>query len=107
MSMLRLARRSQRSDLVRLLVSVRTPADLYYAAELPGPESTVIYTRLAPPGNLRPTGRLNLADVTGALVPGSIAYVCGSAGFADSATDLLMAAGVGQGIFASRGSCTG
>ena len=94
MSMLRLARRSQRGDLVRLLVSVRSPADLYYAAELPGPESTVIYTRVAPPGDLRPTGRLELEDVTGAVVPGSVAYVCGSAGFADGATDLLMAAGV-------------
>lgn len=97
MSMLRLARRTQRRDLVRLLVSVRAPADLYYAAELPGPDSTIIYTRLAPSGTPRPSGRLKLDDVTGVFVPGSLAYVCGSAGFADSATDLLMAAGVPAG----------
>jgi ferredoxin-NADP reductase len=31
------------------------------------------------------------------LVPGSTAYVCGSAGFADSATELLTAAGAPPG----------
>jgi ferredoxin-NADP reductase len=93
MSMLRLARRTQRSDLVRLLVSVRTPTDLYYPDELPGPESTVIYTRVAPPGSPRAAGRLNFDDVAGVFVPGSTAYVCGPAGFADSATDLVMQAG--------------
>src|SRR5438477_116029 len=36
MAMLRLARRTGRAELVRLVVSVRTPDDLYYAAELPG-----------------------------------------------------------------------
>jgi len=50
MAMLRLARSTGRSDLVRLLVSVRTPGDLYFADELPGPETTVVYTREAPPG---------------------------------------------------------
>ena len=37
MAMLRLARREGRSDLVRLVVSVRRPADLYYATEIAGP----------------------------------------------------------------------
>ena len=97
MSMLRLARRTQRSDLVRLLVSVRAPTDLYYADELPGPETTVIYTRVASPGSPRPPGRLDLDDVARALVAGSIVYVCGSAGFADSATELLTAAGAAPG----------
>ncbi len=50
MAMLRLARRLGRSDLARLVVSVRSPADLYYAAELPGPEATVVWTRETPPG---------------------------------------------------------
>ena len=49
MAMLRLARRTNRSDLVRVVVSVRSPADLYYADELPGPETTIVYTREAPP----------------------------------------------------------
>lgn len=97
MSMLRLARRTQRSDLVRLLVSVRAPTDLYYADELPGPETTVIYTRLAPPGSPRPPGRLDLDDVARAFVAGPTVYVCGSAGFADSATELLTVAGAAPG----------
>ena len=54
MAMLRLARRPARSDLVRLVVSVRTPDDLYYADELAGPETTVVYTRAAPPGDGAP-----------------------------------------------------
>src|SRR4051794_30197329 len=49
MAMLRLARRTGRSDLVRLVVSARSPDDLLYGAELPGAETTVIYTRQVPP----------------------------------------------------------
>ena len=54
MAMLRFARRHAKSDLVRLVVSVRTPDDLYYANELPGPESSVVYTRIAPAGSPDP-----------------------------------------------------
>lgn len=94
MAMLRLARRTQRTDLVHLVVSVREPADLYYADELPGPETTIIYTRSAPVGSPRPPGRVKPADLGGALAPGSVSYVCGAPGFADSVTDLLVGAGV-------------
>ena len=94
MAMLRLARRTGRSDLVRLLVSVRTPADLYFAQEVPGPETTVVHTRMAPPGSARPAGRLTLADVAPLVRGGETVFVCGSAGFAEAATDLLIAAGV-------------
>ena len=94
MAMLRLARRTGRADLVRLVVSVRTPADLYFADELPGPETTVVYTRAAPPGSARPPGRLSLADVAPLVRGGETVFLCGSAGFADAATDLLLEAGV-------------
>jgi ferredoxin-NADP reductase len=90
MAMLRLARRSGRSDLVRLVVSARSQADLYYAGELPGPETAIVYTRRAPPQWPRPTGRLNRDDLGASLDRDSIAYVCGSPGFADFATDLLI-----------------
>ncbi len=92
MSMLRLSRRSATTDLVRLVVSVRSPDDLLYASELPGPDVTVVHTRRGPAGAARPPGRLMAAD----LPPwrGGTAYVCGSAGFANAATDLLLAAGV-------------
>ena len=94
MSMLRFARDTGREDLLRVLVSVRSPADLYYAGELPGRETTIAYTREAPAGTPRPPGRLTAADVEPLVREGLTAYVCGSPGFCDAATDLLMAAGV-------------
>ncbi len=94
MSMLRLARRTERSDLVRLLVSVRSPDDLLYASELPGPETTVVYTRDVPAGATRQRGRITAADVPRPPGAGATAYVCGSTGFANAATDLLIAAGL-------------
>jgi ferredoxin-NADP reductase len=94
MAMLRLARRSGRPGLARLVVSVRHPADLYYARELPGPETTVVYTREAPPAGPRPPGRLGAEDLRPALLSGATAYVCGSSGFADHATGLLIQLGV-------------
>jgi ferredoxin-NADP reductase len=94
MAMLRLARRTGRSDLVRLVVSARRPADLYYAGELPGPETTIVYTRSAPPSWPRPVGRLTREDLPGPVAPEATSYVCGTPGFADAATEILMDAGV-------------
>ena len=82
-----------RPDLVRMLVSVRTPDDLY-SDELEGPEISVVHTRSAPLGSPRPPGRLTLADVAPLVRGGETAYVCGSAAFAGAAADLLAAAGV-------------
>lgn len=93
MAMLRLARREGRDGLLRLVVSVRRPGDLYYADELPGPQTTVVYTRATPPGWARPAGRLAPADLTG-LDPGATGFVCGSARFADGATTVLEQAGL-------------
>jgi len=94
MAMLRLARQTGHSDLVRVVVSVRSPDNLYYANELPGPEATIGYSRRAPADSPRPTGRLTAADIAPAVLSGATAYVCGSAGFADYASDLLMESGV-------------
>jgi ferredoxin-NADP reductase len=94
MAMLRLARREQRSQLVKLLVSVRKPGDLYYADELPGPESTVIYTRAAPPASARAAARLTGTDLAPLVTPEATAFVCGSSGFADATGNLLMDLGV-------------
>ncbi len=93
MAMVRLARRTGRTDLVRLVVSARSPADLYYATELPGPEATVLYTREAPPSWPRPPARLMANDLPPMADADATAYVCGSPGFADAATDVLMANG--------------
>ncbi len=90
MSMLRLARRSGRSDLVRAIVSVRSPADLLYRDELPGPETQLVFTRSAPPSSPRPAGRISADDIAPALLADATAYICGSAGFADAASTLLV-----------------
>ena len=94
MAMLRLARRSGQSELVRMAVSVRTPDDLYYSHELPGPETTVAYTRAVPPSSLAPPRRLSEQDLAPLLLPHATAFVCGSPGFADFASGLLL--GLGQ-----------
>jgi ferredoxin-NADP reductase len=94
MAMLRHARRTGRPDLVRLVVSARSPADLYYADELPGPETVVVYTRQAPPDAGRAAGRLAVPDVAPLVRGGETAFVCGSPGFADAATNVLLEAGV-------------
>jgi ferredoxin-NADP reductase len=97
MAMLRLARRSGRSDLVRLVASARSRADLLYAGELPGPETTIVYTRQIPDGHPRPPGRLTDADLAAVLRADATAYICGSAGFAGTAERLLVGLGVPAG----------
>jgi len=98
MAMLRHARRTGTSDLVRMVVSVRSPDDLLYPGELPGPEVTVVHTREVPLGSARRPGRIVLDDLAPAVAatvgPGATAYVCGSAGFCDSVTGLLEEAGM-------------
>ena len=94
MAMLRLARATGRTDLVDVIVSVRSPHDLYYADELGSPETTVLYTREAPPGSPRPPGRLTAEDIVPRLHPEATVYVCGSAPFADAAGELLVGLGV-------------
>ena len=79
-----------------LVVSVRAPEDLYYAGEY-GDETTVVYSRKAPAGAVRPAGRLDAAvlePLIGALPAETVAYVCGSAGFAEHASQLLVSLGV-------------
>jgi ferredoxin-NADP reductase len=93
MSMLRLARRLGKTDLARLLVSVRSRDDLYYRDEL-GDETTVVYTRAAPPGSDRLPGRLADADLEPMLEAGVTVYICGSSGFADAASRLCVDRGV-------------
>ncbi|MFF5758806.1 ferredoxin reductase [Streptomyces longwoodensis] len=79
---------------LRLLVSARGPEELVYAREY-GPETTPVFTRRAPRGT--PVGRLGAAHLEPVLAerpPGGWeAYVCGSNGFAEHASRLLVAAG--------------
>ena len=58
--------------------------------ELPGPETTVVFTRAAPAGEARPPGRLTGRRPRRRPLdePDATTYVCGSAGFADAASRL-------------------
>lgn len=94
MSMLRFARKKGSNDLVRLVVSVRRIEDLYYSDELPGPETMVIYTRIAPPGTKRLPGRISDLDLRPLLIDDATVYISGSSPFADAATDAVMRLGV-------------
>ena len=94
MAMLRLARRTGRQDLVRLIVSARTPDDLFFHDELPGPETTIVYTRKVPSDWPRAAGRLMHDDVAPVLLPDVTAYVCGSTAFTNAASDLVVDVGV-------------
>ncbi len=92
MAMLRLARRAATTDRVRLVVSVRSPADLLFADEVPGPETTIVFSRSAPAESSRGVGRITAGDIPPA-VAGETAYVCGSAGFCNAVGDLLVTLG--------------
>jgi ferredoxin-NADP reductase len=96
MAMLRLARRLGLSRQVRLVVSVRAPGDLFYSGELPGPETEVVYTRQAPSGYGRPPGRITEDDIGPLPLDDPVAYICGSATFAEAATGLVLNAGVSR-----------
>jgi ferredoxin-NADP reductase len=92
-AMLRHARQLDRLDLLRIAVSARTQALLPYAEEFAAVGATVALSREAGPAG-RPPGRLNADDVRPLLRPDATAYVCGSAGFAESASALLVELGV-------------
>jgi len=96
MSMQRYWRSGGRRQPLRMVVSVRTPADLFYPDEL-GDETTVVYTRQAPAGGQGSVGRLDAATLRPLLLPGATCYVCGSAGFAEHASTLLVELGVPAG----------
>ncbi|WP_030165987.1 ferredoxin reductase [Streptomyces sp. NRRL S-813] len=95
MSMVRHHRARQLAVPLRLLVSARSPEELIYAREF-GPETTPVFTRRAPGGV--PVGRLSAAHLAPLVARppagGWEAYVCGSNGFAEHASRLLVAAGL-------------
>ncbi|MGQ4419418.1 oxidoreductase, partial [Streptomyces sp. SAS_269] len=94
MSMVRYHRAQGLGVPLRMLVSARSPEELIYAGEL-GAETTAVFTRSAPSGV--PVGRMAAAHVAPLLAErpsgGWEAYVCGSNGFAEHASRLLVEAG--------------
>ena len=94
MAMLRYARNLGRTDLLHLAVSVRSPDELLYASELDPAEQTIVYTRTAPAGYARAPARITGSDLAPYVRADLDAYVCGSSGFADAASHLLVDLGV-------------
>jgi ferredoxin-NADP reductase len=94
MAMLRHRRLTAPELPMRLLYSVRTPEEVIYASEL-GDETTLTYTRSAPPGWSGHTGRIDAELVSSAASGYSdgVAFVCGSNGFVETASELLLDAG--------------
>ncbi|MFD5632568.1 ferredoxin reductase [Streptomyces sp. NPDC127077] len=94
MSMLRHHRARALDVPLRLLVSARSPEELIYAREY-GAETTAVFTRAAPAGV--PVGRMTAAHVAPLLAEqphgGWETYICGSNGFAEHASRLLVEAG--------------
>jgi len=102
MAMVRARRAANSRAPFRLIYSVRTPEDTYYADELrvpqPGDGLDVMfaYTRAAPAGHPRPVGRLGVADINAHGWPPDFqpqCFVCGPTGFVETVADVLVALG--------------
>jgi ferredoxin-NADP reductase len=94
MAMLRHRRLTAPALPMRMLYSTRTREELIYGSEL-GEETTITYSRSAPPGWGGHVGRIDAAMVGQAAAgfTSGEAFVCGSNGFVESASGLLLSAG--------------
>jgi ferredoxin-NADP reductase len=93
MAMLRHKRRTMPELDMRLVYSVRNADDVIYADEL-GDEAVLTYTRAAPEGWTGPTGHVD-AELLRAPAEGvTLAFVCGSNGFVETASGLLLELGL-------------
>ena len=92
MAILRHRRRTMPDLPMRLVYSVRTGDDLIYADEL-GDDATVTYTREPPAGWSGHTGRIDAELLAEAGYSSGAAFVCGSNGFVEAASTLLLETG--------------
>ena len=107
-SMLRHAVHLGTRPLLQMAVSARTYPELPYGAELLAGGAIVALTRGTDPVVGRSAGRLTAADVLPLITPDQTGFVCGSAGFAEAASSLLVAAGMSpQAIRVERFGATG
>jgi ferredoxin-NADP reductase len=103
MAMVRARRATGSRAPFRLIYSVRTPDDAFYAEELrrrarddQGLDVTYLYTRRAPEGWRGEPHRIGLADVNSRGWPPDLeplCYVCGPTGFVETVADLLVGLG--------------
>ncbi|MCX5323653.1 ferredoxin reductase [Streptomyces sp. NBC_00120] len=100
MAMIRMRRAAGSRTPFRLVYSIRSPEDQLYESELrqdePGLDKTYVYSRSAPPQCPRPPGRITASDLSSTGWPPDFeptCYVCGSTGFVEKASGLLVALG--------------
>ena len=93
MAMLRHRRRTMPELPIRLIYSVRSADDVIYADEL-GDEALLTFTREPPAGWSGPSGRIDSELIAAAGLEPRIAFVCGSNGFVETASSLLLEAGL-------------
>ncbi len=95
-SMLRHAQAHGITDRLQVLAVARMLNELPYASELAGYGAQIALSRETSPTG-RPARRLGPADVTPLLASDRTYFVCGSAGFAESTSQLLVACGIAPG----------
>jgi ferredoxin-NADP reductase len=96
MSMLRHRRRTMPGLQMRLAYSVRNADDVIYRDEV-GDDAVLTFTRTPPPGWDGHRGRIDeqfIAEAAHGMTSG-IAFLCGSNGFVESASTLLLGMGFG------------
>ncbi len=92
MAILRHRRRTMPELPMRLVYSVRNADDVIYKDEL-GDDAVLTFTREAPEGWSGHTGRINGELLEQADLDSGSAFVCGSNGFVETASSLLLDAG--------------
>jgi ferredoxin-NADP reductase len=92
MAMLRHRRRTMPELPMRLVYSVRSTDDVIYEEEL-GDDAVITFTREPPQGWTGHVGRIDSALIAEAGIDSGIAFVCGSNGFVEAATRLLLELG--------------
>src|SRR5215813_5553465 len=105
MAMIRSRAAAQSTAPFRLLYSVREPEAVFYRDELQTLSAqdnmlsiTYVYTRAIPHNWPRPPGRIDAALIAEATWSANLSptcYVCGPTSFVETATALLLAAGIG------------
>jgi ferredoxin-NADP reductase len=100
MAMVRARRAAGVRTPFKLIYSLRTPAELYYAEELRTPlaglDVTYVYTRELPEGRPGIPRRIDVATLNTAAWPaefGATCFVCGPTGFVETVADILVALG--------------
>lgn len=91
-AMLRHQRRAMPELDMRLVYSVRRPDDVIYRDELG--DAVLTYTREAPDGWTGHTGHIDADLLRDPAEGATVAFVCGSTGFVETASDLLLNLGM-------------